>query len=70
VVGDALGSRPRSPLMPRPMTASTCREEILVVVAGQLAKVECARGEGHRGVHQGKIRWPPRTAAPPVSRRS
>jgi len=56
--------------MRRPMTASTCREEILVVVAGQPAKVESARGEGHRGVHQGRIQWPPRSAAPPVSRRT
>ena len=56
--------------MPRPTTASTCREEILVVAAGQAAKVECARGEGHKGAHQGKLQWPPRTAASPVSRRT
>jgi hypothetical protein len=47
--------------MPRPMTGSTCREEILVVVAGQPAKVECARGEGStRGGSSGPLGPRPR----------
>lgn len=31
---------------------------------------ECARGQGHQGVHQGKLQWSPRSAAPPPARKS
>jgi hypothetical protein len=46
--------------MGRPTTASKCSQAAPVVVAGQPATVECTRGEGHKGVHQGPVRWAPR----------
>jgi hypothetical protein len=48
--------------MARPPTACTCAQQTPVTIGGQVRIVTCARGEGHRNDHQGRVSWPPRLA--------
>ena len=51
--------------MPRPTSANRCALQVQAVIAARPVVVECTRGQGHAGTHQGKIQWAPRIAAPP-----
>jgi hypothetical protein len=56
--------------MPRPTSASRCRQEATVIVANQPAAIACQRAEGHRGPHQAPVQWASRVAAPPSGRKT
>jgi hypothetical protein len=56
--------------MARPPSACACGQQVPVTVAGQPTTTVCARAEGHKGAHQGRVQWTPRLRAPaPPARR-